>query len=205
MELVQPLSETPTPEVSPTVVVPETAADWPKELVESNVMQALVAGAPPAVSGNIKDFSKRPEGKVLTQHRDLLSQAGMAFYRSLDGDLGVIFNQRFVNPEQVRQADQAGQLTQIAPPFDSVEREISKSGLKHPAIQPGSSPSGFAQSPAPVAGQMPAPSAPVAPPPASAQRKSLTAKISNAQPGSPTSGTVPGAGTILRSILKPVV
>jgi hypothetical protein len=46
---------------------------------------------------------------------------------------------------------------------------------------------------------------PVAPPPASAQRKVLTAQINNLQPGGPTSGSVPGAGALLRNILKPVV
>lgn len=200
--LVQPIEAAPAPEVVPTEAPPpETGAEWPQALVESPVMQALIAGSPGAVSGSIKAFSTRPEAKILTQHKDLIAQAGMGFYRSLDGDTGVIFNQRFVNGEQVKQADSAGQLASIAPPFDTVESEVSKSGLKHPSIQPGGQPTGLAGAPQPMAGASPAP----APLGASAQRKALTAQISNLQPGSPTSGPQPGAGRLLNNILKPVL
>lgn len=196
-ELVQPLA----PEVAPTEASSSTP-EWPQALIENPVMQGLVAGAPPAVSASIKDFQKREEAKLFIDNKDLLMQAGMGLYRSLDGGTGVIFNQRFLNGEALKQADQAGQLAQVAPPFDSVEGEISKSGLNHPSIRGGAQPTGAASAPPPMVAPA---SAALPPPPASSQRKALTAQISNLQPGSPTSGPAPGAGNLLRSILKPVV
>lgn len=194
--MVQPLADATAVEVAPT-----EAPELPDALNENPLIQAVTAGAPPAVSGSIEEFSKRPETKLLTEHRDTLFEAGFGLYRSLDGGTGVLFNQRFINGEALKQADQAGQLQQVAPPFDTVEGEISKSGLKHPSLKP---PSGQAMAQPPPPAVASATSAP-APLPASAQRKGLTAKISNVQPGSPTSGPVPGAGRLLNNILKPVL
>jgi hypothetical protein len=135
----------------------------------------------------------------------------MAVYSALDGKTGVVFNQLYVHPEELKAADAAGQLHTLAPPFDQVNHLISKSGTAHPALDTGHQvPTGLKGAPIPqppqVAGAAPvAPSASIPPLPASAQRKALTAQIANLSPGSPTSGPVPGQGRLLNNILKPVV
>jgi hypothetical protein len=135
-------------------------------------------------------------------------KAGMGFYRSLGGDLGVLFNQLFVHGNELQAADKAGTLAKIAPPFDAVNTEISKSGANHPLLQEGfQTPTSarqpaMAESGAPIAPTgAPTPLMPTAPTPS----KLIGAKIRALNPGSPTSGPKPGAGRLMNAILKPVV
>ena len=203
-------------EPNPPAAAPEEAPapqaeakTLPKDLMRIPAMQGLVAGSPAAISAPLAEFAKRGEAKTIAEHKDLLMKAGMGFYRSLDGQTGIIFNQFYVHGDALKQADAAGQLSQIAPPFDAVDHALSKAGLMHPALShPGVPPAAPAAPPVmapPQMAQAPAPQANEPPMPASAQRKLATARVSNLQPGSPTSGGSPGAGRLLNSILKPVL
>lgn len=201
---VQPV-ETENQEAPPEAPAEEQAASQtaslPKELIKIPAIQGLIAGSPPALSASLQDFAKRGEAKTVADNKDALLKAGMGFYRSLDGQTGVVFNGLYVHPESLKQADQAGQLLQVAPPFDAVDQAVGKSGLAHPALShPGTPPA--AAPTAPVASP---PQVSAAPMPASAQRKLATARVLNMQPGSPTSGGSPGAGRLLNAITKPVV
>jgi len=182
---------------------PETAPGaLPENILKIPAMQGLMAGNPAAVSAAIKEFQKRGEAKLLIDNKDLLTRAGMGFYRSISGDLGVIFNQLHIHPDAIQAADKAGQLLSIAPPFDKVNHELSKAGAAHPVLN-AQVPSGPASAPVPAPIQ--SATMPLPPPPASAQRKLMGARLANVSPGAPTSGPVAGQGALLRSILKPVV
>lgn len=173
----------------------------PEDLLKIPAIQGLIAGQPGAVSAPIAEFAKRGEAKLVVEHKDALLKAGMGLYRSLDGQTGVIFNQLYVNPEEIKQADQAGQLLEVAPPFDVVNQALSKAGLAHPVLShSGEAPPAAAGAPIPTP-----PQASAAPIPASAQRKTQAARLANLAPGGPTTGASPGAGRLLNAILKPVV
>lgn len=192
------------PDVEPTTPEPAAAAaKLPDNLIKDPVMQALIVGSPGAVSGSIKEFEKRPEAKQLLKHKDALMKAGFGMYRSLDGQLAVIFNLLHVHPEEIKQADAAGQLTKIAPPFDDVADAVGKAGLDHPSLKTDSLPQGFKQAPppAPIAAATP----PVAPAPAAVSNKLAAARILNEKSAAPTAGANAGAGNLLKSILKPVI
>lgn len=170
----------------------------PDELLQIPAMQALFAGSPPAVSTSLKDFSKRPEAKIIEQSKDAIQKAGIGLYRSLDGSLGVLFNQLRIAGQDLMQADKEGRLLEVAPPFDQVSQSISASGDQNPVLS--AEVPGGAKTPG-----VPPPSPMPAPAPASVQNKITTARLQNIPPGSPTSGPAPGAGRILNNILKPVV
>lgn len=200
----------PTAATTPLPVAPEAppaggkGPKLPDSLLKSPAIQGLLVGKPGAISASITDFKKRPEAENLMKHKEDLFKAGMGLYRSLDGQTGVIFNRLYVHDDELKQADAAGQLTQLAPPFDSVDHHIAKSGIFHPALDSKHvTPGGFKTAPMPVVPQ--SANAPMAQSPASVQNKLATARVSNLQPGSPTSGPVPGAGRLLNQVLKPVL
>ncbi len=177
-------------------------------------MQAIMAGAPPAVSANIATFSKDPAAKLIVENKDPLMQAGIGFYKSLSGDLGVIFNQMRIHPEDLQAADKQGKLSTIAPSWDSVNHAVSKSGINNPVLKPIGMPTGAAapslkaapgiqQAVPPTPAPQPAPQVRQAT--ASLQKQILGLRAKNTQPGSPTSGPAPGQGRLLNSILKPAV
>jgi len=202
----------PEPSDKPDAAAPEATAKsdttgLSDELLKIPAIQAVFAGSPPAVSAPIAEFAKVPEAKLIVKHKDQLLAAGMGFYKSLAGDTGVLFNQLHVHGDDLKAADQAGQLAQIAPSFDQINMAVAKSGANHPVLN-AKVPTG-AKAPTPQAApQINSPMAPQAAPKApaaAAQRKLMTARVTNMQPGAPTSGPSPGAGRILNSILKPVI
>lgn len=179
-------------------VAVEGGVDLPDELIQIPAMQAVVAGSPGAFSAVLSQFEKRPEAKIIASNRDNLMKAGFGLYRSLDGQTGVVFNQLFVSPDEVKAADQAGELAAIAPPFDQLNMEVGQAGAANPVLAESARPEGFkAGAAAPATGP--------APMPASAQKSVATKRANNLQLGSPTSGPVPGEGRLLNTILKPVV
>jgi hypothetical protein len=190
------------PKTAPAEVVP--SSDAPKapeggfsdDLLKIPAMQALFAGQPAALSTSLKDFAKRPEAKVIQSHKDELQKAGIGLYRSLAGDLGVLFNQLHIAGQDIVAADKAGRLLEVAPPFDQVNSAVASSGEANPVMN-----AAVPQGPK-TAGIPPIPASPA---PASVQNKTATARIKSLSPGSPTSGAAPGAGRILNSIMKPVV
>lgn len=175
----------------------------PDEVLQIPAMQAVFAGSPAAVSAPIKDFSNRPEAKLIAQNRDALVRSGMGLYRSLGGDLGVIFNRLKLSDEQIKSADQAGKLLEIAPPFDEVNQSVASSGENNPVMN--------AQVPGGAASAIPTPSQfgsavrGPAPMPASSQKSLTNARIKNQMLGKPSEGPKPGAGRLLNNILKPVL
>jgi hypothetical protein len=207
--MIEPAAAAPAPEPA---VAPEPAAapapeeasgagSLPDELLKLPVMQALIAGKPAAVSATLKEFEKRPEAKMFVKNKENLLKAGFGLYRSLGGDLGVVFNQMHVHGDELKAADQAGQLIQIAPSFDTVNEAVSKSGAANPVLHPDVQvPPAMKTAPVPPVPQMAA-----TPAPAATNRKLMQARVTNLQPGAPTSGPSPGAGRLLNSILKPVL
>lgn len=199
----------PAPAAPPTAeaqITPEPestqAGGLPDELIAHPVMQALMAGQPPAVSGDIKAAGGTELGQLVGKYGKDLMGAGFGFYRSQDGNLGVVFNQLFLPPEELQRADQAGNLTSVAPPFDAVEQAMLSDPQNNPVLT--------AQTPSapPIAapgGGAPPPQAGGAPPAGKVQRTLASARRSALETGKPTSGPRPGAGRIINSILKPVV
>lgn len=199
--LVEPLSAaTAAPTVEPTADAPTKATSGlPSELLQLPAFQALFAGQPPALSASITDFAKRPETKLVADNKAGLMKAGIGFYRSVGGDLGVVFNQMFISGEELKAADSAGQLLEVAPPFDTVSQSVAQSGADNPVLN-AQTPSGPRGAPVPTPPQSGGKS-----PSAASQRKVTAARVTNIQPGPPTSGPAPGQGRLLASILKPVI
>jgi hypothetical protein len=214
---VTPIAAAPAAAPEVTAAAPAPAPDttaaappekMPEALLRVPAMQGLMTGSPGAVSDNIKDFSKRGDAEVLVKNKDWLTQAGFGFYRSLDGETGVVFNALYVHPDELKAADAAGKLKEVAPDYDSVNHAIGKSGRAHPALSAGPVPKGLKGAPIPQPPQMaqvPPPTANIPPPSAAAQKSLMGARVTNLQPGSPTSGPVPGAGRLLNQVLKPVL
>lgn len=218
----------PTPDATPASpdIQPTQPAAQPTglsdKLLKMPAMQALFAGAPPALSAPVKDFTqaKRDEAKIIKDNLPALQQAGMAFYKSLSGQLGVIYNQMHVHLSDLQAADKAGKLKLLAPDFDQISHAVAKSGAKNPVFAVRGVPAGFKtahsvappqltatlapQTPLGAPGQVVPPAAPQGST-AGVQRKLATARLGNMQPGAPTSGPAPGAGRLLNAILKPVI
>ena len=178
----------------------------PDEVLQIPALQAVFAGAPPAVSFDMKKAEKTPEAALIGQNKNALMESGIGFYRSLGGDRGVLFNVLKVSGEDLKAADKAGKLLEIAPPAEKVSQDILSSGANHPALTagaPSGAPAGAQSLQAPQTAQnpMPMPSGP----PASQARQRLAAQLANLKPGAPTQGARPGAGRLLNSILKPVL
>lgn len=197
----------PVEQVTETVEeAPAASTELSDELLRIPAFQALIAGAPAAVSADLKALERMPEAKIIAQSKDALMGAGIGLYRSLDGARGAFFNQLFISPEEIKTADQAGTLTDLAPDFNQVNADIGKSGGANPVLTAGERPTGFksssGQSPmeasADQTGPMPAP------PRAGEQKAMANARAKNLQPGAPTSGSA-GAGRLLNSIMKPIL
>lgn len=195
--VIEPRSDTAT--VEPMTEAPETS-ELPDELLQIPALQGLFAGSPPAFSASLKEFEKRDEAKTIAKNKDALMGAGMGFYRTLDGARGVVFNTLYVSPDDIKAADQSGQLATVAPEFTQVNDQIATSGEANPVLQ-AQPPTGMANPPAPTN----APGAMPAPLPASAQKTLTNQRSKNLQVGAPTTGPEPGAGRLLNSLLKPVL
>jgi hypothetical protein len=198
--IVEPAAGAPAPE-EPTTSATE-GAELPEEILRIPVFQAIISRAVPAVSMDIKAMAKRDEGKAIAKHGSALQSSGVGFYRALDNATGVMFNQLALPAQQLQEADQQGQLTAIAPPFDTVNDSIARSGSENPVLT--------ASAPVPVA-PTPAPPTPpqtssgmLPPPPASTQTRLAGARARNLQEGSPTSGRA-AQGRLLNNLLKPAI
>jgi hypothetical protein len=177
----------------------------PPEVVQIPAMQAILAGSPAAVSVPVEGFEGTAEGKAITAAKEPLMAAGIAFYRSLGGDLGAIFNRAYVDDQTIMEADKAGKLAELAPPLTSVNQSIATSGQNNPVLN-AKAPEGM-KTPAPKKISPVSMAQPKSVKSASpeAQSKAMTAKVRNLAIGSPTDGPKPGSGRILNSILKPIL
>lgn len=185
--------ESAVPAASETVS--ETEVTLPDEVLEIPAMYGLLNGAPPAIYADMK--RQDPQLKVLGDHAQELGQAGIGFYQSKDGQLGVLYNSAYVDEQQLQQADQAGKLTEVAAPYDEVTQSFNAAAGLPPAA---GAPQGPANAPL-----QPTPTASGNPPTSKTQQKLATARVNNLNPGSPTSGPRPGAGRILNNIIKSAV
>ena len=215
--IVEPLASAPqAPVVQPTAppvdAAPEAAPDaaptaegsassLPDEILQIPAMSALLQGSPAALSMPLEGAEKRPEVAAIIKNKDAIFAAGFNTYRSLSGDVGVLFNQMFMSPEEIMAADKAGQLQQVAPPFDAVNEAVASAPLDaHPSQMPPRHTAQAAQAPVPTPPSFSSQSMPAA-----GQEKILKARLKNMQPGPPSSGASPGAGRLLNSITKPVL
>lgn len=203
---VVPVAEAPAPAPIDPQAAPEpeelpAEAALPEEVLKIPAMGALLQGSPPATYGPLK--SKMPEIQTLSKHAQDLKNAGFAAFESesMPGNF-VLFNGLIVKPDEVMQADKAGQLDSVAVPFESLVKSFdgAKKGSEETPAE-GAPPSEVAP------GGAIAPSAASSVPalPASAQRRTMSARVANLVPGSPTSGPAPGRGRVLNAISKPVV
>lgn len=196
------------PEVVPTDPAAASSSSLPEDLIAIPAFQGLLAGAPPAVSASIQDFANRPEGQLIQQHKESLLRAGIGLYRSIQGDLGVLFNQSYLSGEELKTADKEGKLSSIAPPFDQVNAQLAASGADNPILK-AQSPTGGAPKMGGAPSILPPVSSTPAPPPSPGMppspQKQIGAKMRNLAMGGPTSGPRPGEGRLLNQILKPVL
>jgi hypothetical protein len=202
------LGPAPAPAPAPVEAPPgDQAGALPDDLIQQPVMQALMAGTPPATSTPLKTAAESPLGQIIAKNVEPLKKAGFGFYRSQDGALGVMFNQLKINPQEIIQADQQGNLLQVAPPVEQVEQAVLSDPAANPALtaQP---PGGAAQPPIPGGGGGAPPAAAaggVPGPSGSIEQQLFTARKQGTQLGSPTSGPKPGAGRVANTLLRNVV
>jgi hypothetical protein len=181
-----------TEEAVPAASEPASdSASLPEDVLAIPAMHGLLHGAPPAIySPNVR--RNDPELAVIAKNADPLVNAGFGFYKSKDGKYSVLYNSAYVSEAQLKEADKAGKLTEVAAPFDQVRNSYDS------AI---SGPGAPAQVPPPVTNAQPS-AAPIS---SATQQKITTARLKNLPYGSPTSGPAPGAGRVLNNILKPTV
>jgi hypothetical protein len=172
----------------------------PDELLQQPVMQALMAGSPAAASAKLPEATNTELGKLIAANGPALQTAGFGFYRSQDGNYGVIFNQLKANPQEIVSADQQGQLLQVAPPVEQIEQAIGADPAANPVLTAGE-PGGAAQ----AAQGAPAPTSPAPAPGGRVQKALFQTRKQALTPGGPTSGPKPGGGRVLNALLKPVV
>jgi hypothetical protein len=179
------------------------SATLPEEVLAIPAMHGLLNGAPPAIySPNVR--RNDPDLTIIAKNADPLVNAGFGFYKSKDGKYSVLFNTAYISENQLKRADAAGHLTQVAAPFDQV-RSSYDAAIAGPGAAPTTAPIATDAAPAPVPSAVAAPQ-PLTPPISSGtQQKITTARLKNLSLGSPTSGPAPGAGRVLNNILKSTV
>lgn len=195
---VEPLQAAPTPAAAaqPTETAADAQAGLPDELLKIPALTALLQGQPPAMTLTMQDMAL-PEIKAAAKYAPDLQKAGIGLYRPLAGDSGVLFNQFFIDGPAIQQADKAGQLLKVAPPFQAVNQAVSSAPPDaHPAMLP---PRHTEQ--LPVSSPQPTTFNPASMP-AEAQTQAAASRMKNLSPGKPSEGARPGAGRLLNEILK---
>ena len=181
----------------------EPQSNIPQDLLKIPAFSALLAGKPPALSANLKRAEKSPVVKLIGENKKGLMDAGIGFYRSLSGDLGVMFNQMALHPEEIKQADKAGKLLEVAPDFNQVNHALA-SQLGGPDLS-HANPSGAVPG-APPVNPPQLSNGGLKPMPAGSQRDVMAKRLMNLGPAkSATVGPIAGQGNLLKNILKPVV
>jgi hypothetical protein len=190
------ITTTETPETPAPAPSKDASKDTGKEggeipdavLEEVPALQLLLNGSPPATFAPKE--AQFPELKVLEKHLKDLGKAGFGVYGTKDGSNVVLFNGLYITPEQVKKADEAGQLDSVAVPYEELRGALGAES---------------AQGEPDTAGATVTPPAPSGGAPAATPKSVTTARTKNISIGAPTSGPAPGQGRILNSILKPVV
>lgn len=159
----------------------------PEEVLALPITRALLEGSPPALWA--PQGTKGPEVSIFLKHGKELNQTGIGFYRSSGQEkLDLVYNSRFISDDLLKKADEKGKLKEVASPLLEVLTQINgAAGEPVGVVEPGASAST-------IAGATGMADTPL-----------NTARLNNAQPGSPTSGPQPGAGRVLNNILKPTI
>lgn len=195
--VVQPKAGTTNPQPNETTKEPPGGNLPPSFKVPA--LQAVFAGQPPAISVPTK--SEDPNLKLIWDDREQLMKTGIAFYKALSGDLGVIFNALRLHPEAVKQADKEGRLLEIAPPYTEVEKMVAGAPV-HPLQMVDQDEELVPPQPPQMTPPQSANGVLVPPAPAGTVKRLQAERIKSTVPGGPTSGMRPGAGRVLNSLMK---
>lgn len=195
-EKVAALSSEPAPAAPAETGAPagEAGDALPDAVLQIPAMSALLQGAPPALYAPAD--AKYPELSALNEHAKELTNAGIAAMTTKDGSKIVLFNALYVKPEEIKAADEAGTLDQIAVPYEQVKAEFEGAAVK---------PDGAASAPEASAAPSAPPGPSGSPPSAAAEKKMANARLKNVTPGTPTSGPTPGQGRIQSGIAKSAI
>jgi hypothetical protein len=190
-ELIPVTNFTPPGPVAEVTPAPEEGSGIPAPVLAIPAMRGLLEGKPAAVS--VQQGVKTPETELVLANVKPLQDAGFGFYLGVDGKTGVLFNTQYLSENELKKADKAGKLADVAPALEEVAGSFDVA-LKNAAA-------GSQNAPANESGAIPAPAGgSVGPAPAGA----VQARQQKLKTGGPTSGPYPGQGRILNSIATPV-
>lgn len=149
-------------------------------------VQAVLAGQPPAVYVPAVELSQQsPVVQTLAANMEGLAELGLSIYRATDKV--VLFNPELVGEDQLRQADESGQLESLASPLESL-----MGGEGSPAPQ------------TPAGAPTPTPGAATITP--RTQAKLAGTRLQHLiDDDKPSERKIPGGGKILNSLLKRAV
>ena len=206
---IQPVADAPVAPIEPQAAAPAPEDEQPagpalpEAVLKIPAMAALLQGAPPATYGPLK--SKLPEIETLSKHAQDLKDAGFAAFESesMPGNF-VLFNGLIIKPEEIAQADKSGQLDSVAVPFETLVKSF-ESAKKSAGVDTADVAGAQASQAAPGGAIPPVGGSSVPPLPASAQRRTMSARVANLVPGGPTSGPAPGRGRVINAISTPAV
>lgn len=167
-------------------------------LKEAPALQLLMNGSPPATFAPTD--AEFPELKTVAKHIKDLGKAGFGVYGTKDGSNVVVFNGLYITPDEVKAADEAGQLDAVAAPYAELRTALQGGAEGTTATEASPDASGAIPTPAALPAASAGPAAPAA-----TQNKIASKRLANVSLGSPTSGPAPGQGRILNNIAKPVV
>lgn len=163
----------------------EETSGVPKEILELPVFAGLLQGAPAGLW--VETGSKAPEAVLAVKNGKKLNEIGLFFDRSKEEGVDIIFNAQYLSPQLVESAKKKGKLKEITSPLSEVSAQLN--GAASPEAGGG----------ALLAAGTPGPSGGLPETPINTQR------LENLQPGSPTSGPLPGQGRVLSSLMKPTI
>lgn len=185
-----PSPATSTPPPAPDAATGQPEAEIPDEVLAIPAFRGLLEGKPAAAFA--VDGETGPEIAAIVKNAQTLMETGFGFYRGLDDKTNVVFNTQFISGDEIKKADQAGKLAEVAVPFSELQSSFNSA-------------MGRSAAPAPAPSAAPAPGASGAPQPAEVASRTNNARIKNLQPGAPSSGPAPGQGRLLNNILKTTV
>lgn len=183
------------PQATPAASEPTT--EIPEDVLAIPAVYGLLNGAPPAVY--VERTRKDPEIQTVVKHQKELVDSGFGFYQTKNGKYTVFYNGAYVSPDELKKEDAAGTLTETVAYYGDVKQTFD-SALGGTAPESGGAPL-----PGEPAAATPAATAGGSPPSSRVQNTLATARVNNLNPGSPTSGPVPGRGRILNNVLKSAI
>ncbi len=161
----------------------------PEQVAEIPEVQKVLNGEPAAVK--ILRSERTPLTQKLSQNVPAVLKLGLSLYRTIDGEANVVFNNQILGADEVKAADEAGTLDDLAAPLSAISNEPVEKVSASPEKENGATP----EEKIPVG---PAP----APMPAKSQSKLTSARLTNLAPVGPTDRQTPGAGQILNDLQK---